>query len=139
MSEDLFEVARSQFFRETPSINRLATITDRLRVLVSLGNSASASEENEIRELSLQRNALIDQCERASPRIQTSTASSFNRQVAASETRRRGPQTSERGSLRAWVPLASFLRLGLSRTLYAVTEPDRCLQVRSMARPSRVC
>jgi hypothetical protein len=65
MSEDLFEAARRQFFGETSPTNRLATITDRLRVLVSLGNSASASEENEIRELSLQRNALIDQCERA--------------------------------------------------------------------------
>ena len=68
MAEDLFEAARRQFFGETPPINRLAIITDRLRVLVSLGNSANASEENEIRELSLQRNALIDQCERT-PRV----------------------------------------------------------------------
>lgn len=66
MAEDLFEAARSQFFGETSPTNRLATITDRLRVLVSLGNSASASEEKEIRELSLQRNALIDERERTS-------------------------------------------------------------------------
>lgn len=85
MGEDLFETARRQFFGETPPINRLATITDRLRVLVSLGNSASAIEENEIRELSLQRNALIDQTERTprvkprQPRGAALTSKSFNR------------------------------------------------------------
>ena len=44
--------------------HRVVIIVNRLRVLVSLGNSASVCEETEILELSVERNALVVECER---------------------------------------------------------------------------